>query len=68
MRKRDELTARERRQFAGLVRTYFEVDAYDPHAAGDGCETPDPSLGVGTGTETKRADGLWARWRRRLRS
>jgi hypothetical protein len=59
MRKRGELTARERRQFEGLVRTYFELDAYDPHRAG--ADTSPRGAG-GHG----RPDRLWARWRRRL--
>lgn len=59
MRKRGELTAKERRQFEGLVRTYFELDAYDPHGGGE-ATTPSPPGG------SRRPHRVWSRWRRRL--
>jgi hypothetical protein len=58
MRKRDELTPKERRQFDGLVRTFFELDAYDP-------STPSgPTMGGSTPDDKKRSDRLRERWRR----
>jgi hypothetical protein len=57
MGKPDELTAKERRQFEQLIRTYFEFEAYDPHPGG----LPTPPAG----TERGRGRRLWSRWRRR---
>jgi hypothetical protein len=59
MRRRDRLTRRERRQFDGLVKTFFEQEAPDPQALPPSeAHTPDPLRPVdprhpssGTGTE-----------------
>jgi hypothetical protein len=43
MRRRDRLTRRERRQFDGLVKVFFEREAPDPQAAPPAeARTPDP--------------------------
>lgn len=59
MGKPDELTAKERRQFEDLIRTYFEYEAYDPHT-GDAPRLP-------AGPPPRPAGRLWSRWRWRRR-
>jgi hypothetical protein len=45
MRRRDRLTRRERREFDGLVQTFFEREAPDPQAPPSTAFTPElPAL------------------------
>ena len=49
MRRRDRLTRRERRQFDGMVKAFFEQEAADPDpraAPPDSARTPLPRRGI----------------------
>ncbi|HEY8526561.1 MAG TPA: hypothetical protein VIL48_16440 [Acidimicrobiales bacterium] len=67
MGKPDELTAKERRQFEDLIRTYFEFEAYDPHAGGPAPAASDPESSLPplpALSPLRRARWPWLRWRR----
>jgi len=59
MRKRG-LTRKERREFEGLVRTYVELDAYDPQASDE------TAISSGPLPEPEPRQGrVWSPWRHR---